>query len=163
MQFAGWLATCAMGSCVQQDSSCVEQASWLLPMLFWLEANRIFLRTSHIFSLSSSSGLPTLFHYHHPFTSTAANHCSTGNAARCEWNRIEQNDGCFIDTPPTETQLQPRHHLAHRELSNAAIENMTLDAQFQIARRTGSSRNMKPHAIGCKCICIEVHSRQLKI
>jgi len=84
VQLAGWLPNCAMSSYVEQDSSCVERASWLLPMPFWLEANYIFLRTSHVFSLSSSSGLPTLFHYHHLFTSTAANHDSTSTAAR--WN-----------------------------------------------------------------------------
>jgi len=115
VQIAWRMATHATGSYVQQDSSCAERASWLLPMPFWLEANYIFLRTSHFFSLSSFSGLPTLFHYHHLFTSTAANHGSTSNATRWEWNRIEQNDGRFIryatrwdPTTPQTTLSSPR-------------------------------------------------------
>jgi len=96
VQIAGWLATRAMGSYVQQDSSSVEQASWLLHIPFGHEVNYIFLRTSHFFSLSSSSGLPMLFHYHHLTTSTAASDSSTNTAARWEWVRIEQNNSRFI-------------------------------------------------------------------
>jgi len=123
VQIAEWLATRAMGSYVQQDSSCVERARWLLPMPFWLEADYIFLRTSHFFLLSSSSGLPTLFHYHHLCTSTAANHGSTRTAARWEWNRIEQNDGRFIiyttcwdaTTPQTPLSSPRRCKCSHRK------------------------------------------------
>jgi len=43
-----------------------------------------------------SSGLPTSFCYDHLITSTPANHGSTNTSARCEWIRIELNDGCFI-------------------------------------------------------------------
>jgi len=96
VQITGWLVLCATGSYVQQDWSCVEWASWLLCMPFWLEANCIFHRSSHFFSLSSSSGLPTSFRYHHLFTSTAANHGSTNTSPRWQWNRIEQNDGHFM-------------------------------------------------------------------
>ena len=32
--------------------------------------------------------------------------------------------------PPTETQLQRRHHLAHRNTANAATEMMTMEAQL---------------------------------
>jgi len=53
-----------------------------IPIPFWHEATYIFLRTSLFFSLSSSSGLPTVFHYHHLFTSTATNHGSTSTATR---------------------------------------------------------------------------------
>jgi len=96
VQIAGWLATDATGSYAQQDSSCVEPASWLLLMPFWLRANYMFLRTSLFCSLSSSSGLPPSFSYHHLFNSTAANHGSTNTSARWDWKRIEQNDGRFI-------------------------------------------------------------------
>jgi len=96
------------GSYAHQDSTWVERASWLLHMSFWLEANYLFFRTSYFFSLSSSSGLPTLFCHHHLFTSTAANHGSTNTSARGEWNRIEQNDRHFIQYAsrwdPTTTQ-----------------------------------------------------------
>jgi len=116
VQIAGRLATRPSGSDAQQDSSCVERASWLLCMPFWLEANYIFLRTSHFFSLSSSSGLPTLFHYHHLFTSKAAYHGSRNTSARWEWSRIEQNDWRFIQYPtcwdPTTTQ-KPLSSLRH--------------------------------------------------
>jgi len=122
-KIAGQLETRSTGSCTQQDASCVEGASWLFRIPFWLEVNFIFLRTSHFFSLSSSSGLPTSFHYHHLFTSTAAIHGSTNSSARCEWNRIEQNEGLFIqytthwDATTTQTPLSsPRHYkCSHRK------------------------------------------------
>jgi len=108
VQIAWRLAIRATGSSAHQDSPCVEWASWLLRMPFWLEANYIFLRFSHFISLSSSSGLPSSFCYHHLFTSTAANHRSTNISARWEWNRIKQNDGHFIQYAarwdPTKTQ-----------------------------------------------------------
>jgi len=108
VQFAWSLAICATGTNAQQDSSCVERASWLLHMPFWLEANDIFLRSPHFISLSSSSGLPTSFRYHHLFTSTGATYGSRNTSARWEWNRIKQNDGHFIQyatrCDPTTTQ-----------------------------------------------------------
>ena len=109
VQIAGWVATSATGSDAQQDWSCVERASWLLRMPFWLNANYIFLRTSLFFSLSSSSGLPTSFHYHHLFTSTAANHGSTNTSARWRLNWIKQNNWRFFQYSthwdPTTTQI----------------------------------------------------------
>jgi len=108
VQITGQLATHAMGNYAQQDSSGVERASGLLRMPFRLEANYIFLGISNVCSWSSSSGLPTSFCYHHLFTSTATNHGSTNSSARWEWNRIEQNDGRFIQYTtcwdPTTTQ-----------------------------------------------------------
>jgi len=67
------------------------------------------------------------------------------------------------NTPPAETQLQCRHDLAHRNASNAATENMTLDAQLNIVRQTGSGKNKKQHAIRCEYSRIEVDDRQLMI
>jgi len=108
VQIAWLLAIRATDRCAQQDSSCVDRASWLLRMPFWLEANYIFLRSSHFISLSSASGHPFSFRYHHLFTSTAANHGCTDTSARWEWNRIKQNDGHFIQFAnhwdPTTTQ-----------------------------------------------------------
>jgi len=51
--------------------------------------------------------------------------------------------GASSNMPPAETQLQPRHHLAHRDAANAATENMNLDAQLNIVHTSGSSRNKK--------------------
>jgi len=113
LQIAGRLESCATCSYTQQDSSCVECARWLLCIPFWPKDNYIFLRTAHFFSLSSSSGLPTSFLYHHPFTSTPANHGSTDTSALCEWIGIEQNDGHLIqcttswDSTTTRTELSP--------------------------------------------------------
>jgi len=108
VQIARRLATRATGSYAQKHSSCVERASWLLRMPFRLEGNYIFFRTSHFWSLSSSSGLPTSFRYHHLFTSTAANHGSTIISASWAWNRIEQKEGRFFQYTnhwdPTTTQ-----------------------------------------------------------
>jgi len=162
-QIAGRLAICATGSYAQQDSSCAEWVSWLLCMPFWLEANYIFLRTSHFFWLSSSSGLPSSFRYHDLFISTAPDDGSTNTTARWKWNRIGQNDGCFIQQPPAETHSQLRHHLVHSDAANAATDNMTLDAQLNIVGKTGSSKNEKQHAIRCMCSRIEVHGCQLMI
>ena len=71
--------------------------------------------------------------------------------------------GASSNTPPAETQLQHRHHLVHRNVANPATENMTLDAKTMIVCKTGSSKNKKQPAIGCKCSRIELHSRQLMI
>jgi len=40
---------------------------------------------------------------------------------------------------------------------------MTLDIQLRIVRKTGSGKNRKQDAIGCKCSHIEVHGHQLMI
>jgi len=71
--------------------------------------------------------------------------------------------GASFNTPPTETQLQCRHHLAQRDPANAATENMTLDAQLIIVQKSGSSKNTEQHAIGCEYSRTEVDSRQLII
>jgi len=71
--------------------------------------------------------------------------------------------GASSNTLPAETQLQRRHHLAHRDAANAATGNMALDAQLKIVRRTESSTNEKAHAFGCKYSRIKVDYRQLTI
>jgi len=47
------------------------------------------------------------------------------------------------------TQQRCGHQLLHRNAANAATENMTHDAHIKIVHKTGSSKNQKPHAIGC--------------
>jgi len=68
--------------------------------------------------------------------------------------------GISSNMPPAEPQLECRHHLAHRDAANAATENVTPDAQFKIVRKTGRSKNMKQHAIGCEYSRIMVDSSQ---
>ena len=71
--------------------------------------------------------------------------------------------GASSNMPPAETQLQPRKHLVHRNTANAATENMTLDIQLRIVRKTGSGKHRKQDAIGSKCSHIEVHGHQSMI
>jgi len=111
VQIAGWLETGATCTYTQQDPCCVERASWLLRIPFWLEANYIFLRTSHFFSLSYSSGLPTSFHHHHLFTCTKANHASAKNiSVRAEWLRQSGRS-------PSEPSETPRWRITPRPAS----------------------------------------------
>jgi len=77
-----------------------------------------------------------------------------------EWSRTT---GASSNTPPSETQLQCRHHVAHRNPTNGATDNMTLDAQLKIARKTGSSQNKGQHVIGCEYSRIEVAGCQLML
>ena len=58
--------------------------------------------------------------------------------------------GTSAITPPAETQLQLRHHLAHHDAANAATENMTLDTHLKIVRKSRSSKNRKRHSIRCE-------------
>jgi len=64
--------------------------------------------------------------------------------------------GTSSNMPPTETQLQHQHHLAHRDAANAATKNMTRETQLKTVRTTGSCKNMKQQAIGFKYSRIEV-------
>jgi len=68
--------------------------------------------------------------------------------------------GASSNRPPGKTQLQRRNHLVHRNAANAATKNMTLGAQLKTVYKTGTSKNKKQHAIGCKCSRIKVHSHQ---
>jgi len=89
---AGPMGTRATCGCMQQDSTWVERARWLLHIAFSLEANNLFLRTSDIVLLSSSSELPTSFHYHLPLHSDT---CKSWlhehlNKVRADCNRAER-------------------------------------------------------------------------
>jgi hypothetical protein len=61
------------------------------------------------------------------------------------------------------TQQESRYNLVHRDAANAATKHMTQDAHFKIVRRTGSSKNKKQHALGCKYIDIEANGGQLTV
>jgi len=104
VRITGRLRTGATCSYTQQDLSCAERACWQLQIPLWLESNNRFLGTSHCFSVSSSSELPTSSRYHHLFTATPAHYGSTDTSARCEWIGIEQNDGRCI---PSGTHWDP--------------------------------------------------------
>jgi len=71
--------------------------------------------------------------------------------------------GASAPMPPADTQLQHRHHLAHRDAANAATNKKTLDAELKIVRETESSKDMKQHVIGCEYSQIKVDDRQLMI
>ena len=59
------------------------------------------------------------------------------------------------------TQQERRDMLVHRDAANVATKHMTQDAHSNIVRKTGSSKNKKQHAVGCKFILIEANSGQL--
>jgi len=61
------------------------------------------------------------------------------------------------------TQQQRRHKLVHHDAAKAATKHMTQDAQLKIVRKTGSRKNKKQHAVGCKCIHVEAISSQLTV
>ena len=73
---------------------------------------------------------------------------------------LSTTTGASSNTPPAETQLKRRHHSLHHDGANAATDNITLDAQLIILRRTRRSKDKKQHVSGCKCCHIEVHGRQ---
>ena len=77
--------------------------------------------------------------------------------------KSSRTTGVSSNTPPPETELQRRHHVAHHDTANATTGDMTLDAQLNIVRKTGSSKNKKQHPIGCKYSGIAVNDRQLLI
>ena len=71
--------------------------------------------------------------------------------------------GGSANTPPAETQLQHRPHLAHRDAANAATEKVAMNTQLKTLSRTGSSRNKTQHAISCEYSRLNVDDRQLMI
>jgi len=59
------------------------------------------------------------------------------------------------------TQQERRHKLVQRDAANVATKHMTQDAHLMIVRKTGSSKNKKQHAVGCKYILIVANGGQL--
>jgi len=58
------------------------------------------------------------------------------------------------------TQQERRHKLVHRDAANLATKHMSKDAHLEIVRKTGSSKHIKQHAVGCKYILIVANGGQ---
>jgi len=71
--------------------------------------------------------------------------------------------GATSNTNILGTQQECRHKLVHHDTANAATKHMTQDAHLKIVRRTGSSKNMKQHAVGWEYIHIEAKGGQLTV
>jgi len=69
--------------------------------------------------------------------------------------------GTTSNTELLGTQRERRHNLVHRDAANVATKHMTQDAHLKIVRKTGSSKNKKQHAVGCKYILIVANGGQL--
>jgi hypothetical protein len=59
------------------------------------------------------------------------------------------------------TQQERRHQLVHHNAANMATKDMTEDTHLKIVHISGSSKNKKQPAIGCKYIHIMVTDSQL--
>jgi hypothetical protein len=71
--------------------------------------------------------------------------------------------GATSNTEFLGTQQERRHKLVHRNASNVATKHMTREAHLKIVRKTGSSKNKKQHAAGCKYIHIVANGGQLTV
>jgi len=71
--------------------------------------------------------------------------------------------GATTNTDILGTQQERRHKLVHPDAANAATKHMTQDAHLKIVRKTGSRKNKKHHAVGCKYIHIEAKGGQLTV
>jgi hypothetical protein len=69
--------------------------------------------------------------------------------------------GTTSNTELLGTQQESRQKLVHRDAANVATKHMTQDAHLKIVRKTGSSKNMKQHAVGCKYILIMANGCEL--
>jgi hypothetical protein len=71
--------------------------------------------------------------------------------------------GALSNTSLIGTQQECRHQFFHREASDVATKHMTQHAHLKIVRKTGSSTNMKQHAVGCEYLHTMVNDRQLTV
>jgi hypothetical protein len=69
--------------------------------------------------------------------------------------------GATSNTELLGTQQERRPKLVHHDAAIVATKHMTQDAHLKIVRETGSSKNKKQHAGGCKYILIVANSGQL--
>jgi len=74
-----------------------------------------------------------------------------------------QTTGPSYNVPPSDTQQQCRHQLAHRDAAIVATKNMTHEVHLNILRKPGSGKNKKQHAIGCESIRIDVDDGQATV
>jgi hypothetical protein len=58
-------------------------------------------------------------------------------------------------------QQERIHKLVHRDAAIVSTKHTAQDAHLKIDRKTGSSKNKKQHAVGCKYILIVVNGGQL--
>jgi hypothetical protein len=61
------------------------------------------------------------------------------------------------------TQHESRQKFVHCDTADAATEHMPQDAHLKIVRKTGSSKNKTPHAVGCEYIHKEANGGQLSV
>jgi len=109
-----------------------------------------------------SSGLPTAFHYLLPqdsplrfviiISSLPLQQIIIPQTPHQVEHGTESSKtmGASSDTSCPGTQPQCRHHLTHRDATNPATGNMTLDAPLKMVCKTGSTNSKKQHAIGCE-------------
>jgi hypothetical protein len=71
--------------------------------------------------------------------------------------------GATSNTEILGTQQECRHKLVHDDVATVAIKDMTQDVHLKIVRKSGSSKNMKQHAVGCEYILFEANSGQLTV
>jgi len=71
--------------------------------------------------------------------------------------------GALSNTSFIGTQQECRHQLVYREAAEAATKQITQDGHLKIIRKTGSSTNMKQHAVGCEYLHTMVNSGQLTV
>jgi hypothetical protein len=69
--------------------------------------------------------------------------------------------GATSNTELLGIQQERRQKLVHRGAANVATKHMTQDAHLKIIRKTGSSKNKKQHAVGCRYILIVANGGQL--
>jgi len=69
--------------------------------------------------------------------------------------------GATSNTELLGTQQERRHKLVHRNAANVATKHMSQDAHIKIIHKTGTSKNTKQHAVGCKYILIVANGGQL--
>jgi len=78
------------------------------------------------------------------------------------WN-TSRLAGATLNTEILGTQQERNHKFVHRDAANAATKYVTQDAHFKIVRKTGSSKNEKQHAAGCKYSHMEANSGQFTV
>jgi hypothetical protein len=71
--------------------------------------------------------------------------------------------GIPADTSDHGIQQEWQHPLVHCDAANAATKHMTQDAHLKIVRKTGSSMNMKQHAVGSEYMYSVLNGRQITV
>jgi len=109
----------------------------------------MILKTSHFSSLSSSS----------PIAPKQIPATQTPQPGETRYESSETTDTCSNQSLHG-TQEHCRHQVDHRGGANEATMKMTRVAHVNTVHRSGRSKNMKQHALGCEYIQIKADSRQ---